>query len=341
MKAVAELSGVSVMTVSRTLRNDGRVAPETRRRVLLAAERLGYRPNPMVSALMANLRFGSPRKTMDTIAYLVSHSADPRSNGRRWRTNSTMEYFRDGARERAERLGFRLEEFWLVAPGMTQERMGAIMRARGIGGIVVAPLENPGGSISLDWNGFAVATIGYSLLAPILHRASNHQLHSIRLAINELTARGYRRIGLAIERKNDVRADHNWVTGLLYYQNQIPPKDRIPPFLPAEMSSQGVADWIRKWKPDVIMSGRLGLLRLLKEMGLRVPDDIGYASLAYYPEMGDVAGVDQNTKAVGGVAVDLVVDQLYRNERGIPERSKIVMIEGDWVDGGTVRGRGD
>lgn len=41
---VAKLAGVSVATVSRAFKNDGRITPETRAKVLAAAKRLGYYP---------------------------------------------------------------------------------------------------------------------------------------------------------------------------------------------------------------------------------------------------------------------------------------------------------
>lgn len=47
IRKVAELAGVSVATVSRTLKTPEVVSPETRDRVLAAVERAGYRPNLM------------------------------------------------------------------------------------------------------------------------------------------------------------------------------------------------------------------------------------------------------------------------------------------------------
>src|SRR5690606_1048899 len=47
IRKVAELAGVSVATVSRTLKTPERVSPQTRERVHLAVEQAGYRPNLM------------------------------------------------------------------------------------------------------------------------------------------------------------------------------------------------------------------------------------------------------------------------------------------------------
>lgn len=83
------------------------------------------------------------------------------------------------------------------------------------------------------------------------------------------------------------------------------------------------------------------LLNWLKKAGLHVPEDIGYLTLTYYAVLGAVAGIDQNTREAGAAAVDLVIEQLFHNERGIPRKPKVVMIEGEWVDGPTVRPRAE
>jgi DNA-binding LacI/PurR family transcriptional regulator len=49
---VARLAGVSQKTVSRVFNNEPKVTPETRERVLAAAQRLGYRPNGAARALL-------------------------------------------------------------------------------------------------------------------------------------------------------------------------------------------------------------------------------------------------------------------------------------------------
>ncbi len=55
---VAKEVGVSQSTVSRALRGDSRVRPETRRRIAEAAERLGYRPASMVTDEPTNRTVG-------------------------------------------------------------------------------------------------------------------------------------------------------------------------------------------------------------------------------------------------------------------------------------------
>jgi LacI family transcriptional regulator len=66
VKDVARLSGVSTATVTRVLQDSEKVIPETRRRVLEAVERLGYRPNPMARDLRHGSRTGAVGLVMAT-----------------------------------------------------------------------------------------------------------------------------------------------------------------------------------------------------------------------------------------------------------------------------------
>ena len=54
IKDIAEYTGVSYATVSRTLNHLSGVSPVTRDKVLAAAEELGYRPNILARSLKTN-----------------------------------------------------------------------------------------------------------------------------------------------------------------------------------------------------------------------------------------------------------------------------------------------
>src|SRR3989442_6566475 len=54
---IARELGVSKMTVSRAINNHPEISPETRSRVLEAAQRMNYRPNQYARALTTNRSF--------------------------------------------------------------------------------------------------------------------------------------------------------------------------------------------------------------------------------------------------------------------------------------------
>ena len=58
MKTIAAQAGVTQATVSMCLANSPRIPAATRERIQAVADRLGYRPNPYVSALMRIRRQG-------------------------------------------------------------------------------------------------------------------------------------------------------------------------------------------------------------------------------------------------------------------------------------------
>lgn len=211
MKHVAAAAGVSVMTVSLALRRDPSIPAATRRRVTDAAERIGYRPNPLVSALMAGLRGRHPRgRGAHLIAYVDSFGT--RANAQQ---RASLQRYRRGAAEAAERHGYRLQDFALGPDGLPPSRLERVLRARGIRGIVLAPFPVTGSALTLDWSHFAAAAIGFSLARPGLHRAVNHQAQTAREAIQRLRQLGYRRIGLALSRHENDRAQKNWLSAAL------------------------------------------------------------------------------------------------------------------------------
>ncbi|GBD94214.1 ribose operon repressor [bacterium BMS3Abin05] len=72
LKQIAEELGLSVMTVSRALSNHSHVNGETRRRILAAANRLGYRPNYIAKSLVLQKTY-----TIGVVVPEITHSFFP------------------------------------------------------------------------------------------------------------------------------------------------------------------------------------------------------------------------------------------------------------------------
>ena len=101
----------------------------------------------------------------------------------------------EGAARRAHELGFQLENFWLKEPGMSPARLTQILKTRGVRGLIVGPLENLRETPELPWSDFALVALGYSLHTPAVSRVSHAHFGAMNRAMEELIARGYRRIG--------------------------------------------------------------------------------------------------------------------------------------------------
>ncbi len=332
LSAVAQAAGVSRMTVSRVLRNSGYIALDTRQRVLETVEKLGYRPNPMVSALMTRIRQGKLSRPDYVIAYLTN---SPARGG--WRDNQTYCQFFDGAVSRAAQRGYRVEEFWLGDHGFSAARMSRVLYARGVRGVIVGPIASSHGHLNLRWENFCTVAIGYSLLRPALDRVSNDQYDSMLLALRELRRLGYRRIGVASRRHAAERVHYRWPSALLMNQWRYGQTDDALLYFPEAWGREGFLDWFRRVRIDALVTLEAEAYTWLLEGGCRVPEDVGVALLDWSPFPKPLAGVDQRSAAVGAGAVDAVIERVNSNEFGVPAFARTVALPGKWVAGETVR----
>src|SRR5690606_34384033 len=108
----------------------------TRRRIQAVAQKLGYRPNPLVSLLMARVRHRNAGYR-GTLAYLHTvPSGHPNLAGYVHRN------YVAGARRRALELGYNLDEFHL-SPTLSGHRFCGVLRARSIPGLIIEHSPGP------------------------------------------------------------------------------------------------------------------------------------------------------------------------------------------------------
>jgi DNA-binding LacI/PurR family transcriptional regulator len=332
---IAKRAGVSVMTVSRALRKQSNISPETQKKIQDIADQLGYRPNPLVSALMTYRRSAKPVQAHVSIGFITDF---PTRDG--WKVSKLYQEFFEGVSESADRHGYGVETFWLREPGMTTERLTQILLTRSIHGLVIAPLPVAHGELDLAWENFSAVTFGYSLTKPLMHRAVNHQFRSMRLAMRELRKLGYKRLGLALPSSLNERVDRQWVASYLVEELQF--NHSVPLFVPEDENwkFENFRKWFESQKPDVVISHEEVVLDWLKRLGAHVPDDAGFVHLNCTNEDGQFAGIYQNGPTIGSAAVDFLIGMIHRNERGVPTLPHSLLIEGTWVAGKTVRARG-
>src|SRR5712675_732128 len=98
MKTIATQAAVTQATVSMCLANNPRMPPATRTRIRAIAERLGYRPNPYISALMRVRRQGRANNDRPVLALVNGLDSE---DGWRKTISLTVRQMREGAMERA------------------------------------------------------------------------------------------------------------------------------------------------------------------------------------------------------------------------------------------------
>jgi LacI family transcriptional regulator len=326
---IARKAALSHAAVSLALRNHPSIPRKTRIRVKKVAERLGYKPNALVTALMHQVRSNRPITAQETIAYLTADESSSFS-----KEDSGFGQFLLGARERAESLGFKLEHFWLGPFGGGARPVAKILEARGIRGAVIGPIPVRQEQMALPWDSFAVSAIGFSFDQVQFHRACHHQVNGMLLLYNRLYGLGYRRIGFAIMSLDLVRVRHYYLSGYLTSRELNQECQALPPLIVEDESKLGsLTRWVDRYKPDVVISIGWAIYRWFASNGIRVPEDLAFAQLSLDGKYKNIAGIDQKSPLLGATAVDLVIDQLFRNEYGIPERPKMVLLDGEWASG--------
>lgn len=330
---IARKAGVSPMTVSLALRNSPRISTATRARVRRISEQLGYSSDPRVSEMMRYLRARRTARERPVLAMVNAREAPVA----RLRRPYAVGIARSAAIE-AERLGYRIEEFWLGKAELTDRRLSSILEARGIRGVLLLPLPPGRTEVDLRWDSFSAVSTCYLSYGIGLNQVSTNRQHYIEMALDRVKRLGYRRIGLAIDEDMDERSHHQTLAQFLWDQSRQPRANRVRPLCAPALDRATVAGWMRAERPDVVISPRNHVHGLMTELGCRIPGEIGFVSLA--ASAGDVpgvTGVDERPGRVGVAAVDFLVAQVERGEFGIPKIRQLVLVEGAWIHGRTVR----
>lgn len=340
LRAIAEQAGVTRMTVSLALRDSPAISEKTRTRVQATARRLGYVPDPVVADLLSKLRRATRVQNIATLGIVTNTF-----HGLSWRDIATHRAYFEGAKERAESLGYSFEEFRLHHEGMNEQRATNIMWSRGIEGAVIFPTLNRSGAFHFpaDLSRLSVATIAYSLQSPRLNRSCVHHFRVVMEACQQLYALGYRRLGLALDENQDRRSGHNWRAGFLAAEHIQNGAAALPPLIPHHLDYAKFSRWFGTYRPDAILhlpdanDGVAPIFGWLKRCGVRVPDDVGYVCLDLTPSMAEISGMEQQSKIVGATAIDLVIAGLLQHERGVPTHVKTTMVDGVWRESTTTR----
>lgn len=338
LRDIAKRLGFSHSTVSRALHNHPSIPPETCRKIQAAAEEVGYRRNPLIATLTSQLRMSRSVPYRATLAFVTNYLE---KEG--WKEGPANLRFYAGALARAQHLGYKLEEFWLKEPGLTSIKASHVLRHRGIRGLLVAPMRNPLGHLSLEWSQFAVATIGHAMAAPRLHSAQNHHHHAVSLALRKLRHHGYRRIGLVLMPLSDSYSDGIFTSRYLYHWHPSG-QEQMPEIFcqggrAADFTESNFRKWLKSQGPDAVICMGHQVHEWVSRLGIRVPEELALVDLDIHDPRNGWSGIDMREEEVAAAAVDLVVQHLHYNDFGIPSAPRTVLVEGRWIEGKTLLSR--
>ena len=305
MKDVAKHAAVSMATVSRVLNNDPTVAEDLRKRVLESIETLGYEPNRAARRLRAS--------SSDVIGLVISDIKNPFFL-------SMVDGIEQVASER------RLSVL-LCNTGEDPERQNKmlnLMRAEQVAGIILAPTsQTPPESLqALKKAGLPVVLIDRWIPGFEADTVLVDNFRGAYTAVRHLIALGHRRIAM-------ITGDLAIPTSLERHRGyQIALTEAGLPLDSALVkeghSQQHSAQWVTQelmesaTPPDALFVANnlmtLGALKVLRELKIRVPEQVALVSFDDMPWSGDLysplTAISQPTEEMGREAMYLLLRRL-------------------------------
>lgn len=327
MNQLAKAAGVSVSTVSRALRSQPSIPEATRHRIQQLAEKYGYRPDPMLNALYS-YRKGMTRTEYRPTLAMVATDAE-------WQENLACRLYHEGARRRAEDLGYQVDVFVVQARRLSCDRLAGILETRNIRGVLTLPILDVSVNLDLLPQKFLVVGLGYKFKPAQINRVSIDHFSAMGQALTELSALGYRRPGLVLRSEGPRVAPTGvthvgklWEGGYLAERAKLFPDLDLPVTKPADAPQ--LERWLEKSSPDVLISQDRKVTRWMAENHTGFP--IAHTMV---DDDTTLTGIHQNSLQVGRRAVDLLVADLYRTETDSPTAPVTLLVGTTWNPGST------
>lgn len=333
LRDIARALDMSHVAVSLALRDSPRVSVKRRAEVKAMAEKLGYRPDPMLSSLVAYRQGKRAPGILASLGWLNLWE-----NPAELRGYKEFDQYWLGAKEAAERLGYNVEEFrWIH--GKSGKRLQSILETRGVRGLLIPPHRSSLHLPDFDWSRFSLVRFGASVHDLPVHTVTSDQSHCCRLAYERALESGYLRIGYVSDDVFERNTRGHFREGYLNAQEELAPRGRRLEVLmlgsTPRLHQQQMKTWLKSQKPDAVVTPYSQMRSLVAGLGLRIPQDLAVATTSVLDGNID-AGADQNSHEIGRVAVSTLASLILENERGIPRYQRRILVEGRWVDGSSM-----
>lgn len=325
---IAREAGVSKTTVWLTMKNSPKIPVKTRERILGLAEKLGYRPDPVLSS-MARARWKDTEREPETVAWLEEPAE--------WKAN-TNQYLAQ-AREQAKAHGYRVERFELRYED-SPARLGELLWKRGIRAILVHHLFRPAWRTEFPWERFVAVAVQPNRYSKFLHRAKSSGRCGCAMAFRQILGEGYHRIGVVLHHTRLNPIDPARMGALLYIRRilqEAAPKVPVLDLTDSSNHPKQIRDWMKKQKPEAVLGLTPSVVHLLSEAGYIIPTDVAFATLTRSSAVDRrIAGIDPNHRAMLSRAVGLLDQLLKANAFGIPDEPYDIVVPQVWHNGQTL-----
>lgn len=307
------------------------IAAETAKRIIAEAERLGYRPDPGLSAI-AKLRWRADGVETGRVIAFVHDVPAPR-------LLSSIDRY-EGARASAERFGYKLVGFRLSDVDGSCQRLGEMFSARAIQGVVFDAALEPAKIAGFPLHQVCAVWCGTREEGVQMHTVEVDAFRRVEIAWEQARATGARRIGLLIthspvdERLVPVLAAYGY---LAKRARSGAPGVLDISAIPKAAHSAVLRAWITDKNPDLVIASGNGGYHHLLELGVQIPRDLGYISLHIWPDDPRLSGFPPLLREQGEAAVRLLRQELLHLQLGPPEIPTILTLKPRWQAGTTLR----
>jgi LacI family transcriptional regulator len=330
LRAIAESCGISAATVSRALSGHPNVRAAVRARVQAAADRHGYARNQLVGTLMAHVRAARTQSFLGNLAFV--HVPSPEQPHPRPMQKAMIA----AAVARARELGFHLGTFRLDDARSGAAALGRVLRARGVQGVIFLYSRPTNVTEGFPWHHFSTVELDYGAPDLVQHTVSIDHHLTLTAALARLQGLGYQQAGLFIEQHKDERIMFKWSAAFRSYQETLGGIGRAPVLIAETITPAAFLAWHREHQLDLVIGHVDRAVAWLRTAGVRVPAQTGFFNLNWNERSRACAGLDLRPELQGIAAVESLVAQIHRNERGLPADPHSVMLSGRWVDGPTI-----
>jgi len=311
IRDVAEAAGVSTATVSRVLANKPHVRPDVKKKVLEVVESLGYRPNRVAQNLRSN--------TSRIIALIISDIENP--------------FFQRVSRavdDAAHAQGYSVM-LCNTDENPEKERLSLdLLQDENIAGVILAPTRQ-----TID--NFSKSSFGIPMVIIDRHVTNIHvdnvMIDNIQAAYGitkHLISHKYSRIGGIFGMGSTTGRDRREGFLRALDEHALTPITELTKYAhPREEDGYATAIKLLQLPdpPQAILTSNsmlaAGVIRAIREYGLRIPEDIAFASFddTTWAQLmvPPLTVVDQPTYEIGRTAAELLIKRIQEPGRSYRE----------------------
>jgi len=311
---VAQLAGVSHMTVSRVVQGIKTVSPATAERVHEAIKKLKYVPDPALSALAMYRTHGGEKGHGSVLAFLDCDNSDHSHD------------ILDGVRREATWLGYQVESFQMDPEPSHQRQLSHQLYHRGIRGLLFGPTNSEWKFEGWNWNDFAAISLSSVRNQPAMHAVSIDYVQGASTAVSTLLKWGCKRIAMVIHPQWEERTGHRWLGG---YCSALDWRKQSPLVGNEFWETPELKPWLRDQRVDGLITLHSGVEKHPSE-AWRIAHSLKIKTilLSDYAHVPEVPAMSFDRQAIGTEAVRMMHHLLLSHEFGIPEKTKLVAIQG-------------